>query len=235
MNEFDKLAHAVPGWHGGSAQEIAPHTVTAANAPALARGYLEFLRAAASWRVPANNLCLDLGAGAGHITEAFNKAGLRMTASEHTDAGVAMIRELNPGLKVEKKNIASFLEPRTYDLVFAREIYAFTRVNAFEEQTKVVSNIVDSLKPGGAFLLVGSDVCHPNCMDYDRIIGTYRQDPRLRLVTGKHYEFIFKRLGRLIRGPRTARLIELALSPVVAYKRRRHGFARIYLIGFVKK
>ena len=47
------------------------------------------VRRIAGWRTAPENRCLDLGAGAGHITRAFNEAGLSMTACEHTAAGVA--------------------------------------------------------------------------------------------------------------------------------------------------
>lgn len=233
--KFQKLAHAEPSWHRSADAELVHHTAAAADAASLTRGYLSFLRKIAGWRLPAENRCLDLGAGAGHITRAFNSAGARMAACEHTDDGVALIKRLNPGLTTQKKNVAEFREPGEYDLIFSREIYPFTRINAYADQSKAVSNIVDSLKPGGVFLLAGSDVCRPDCLDYDRLIREFREDSRLRRVTGKHYEFIFKRLGGAILGPLSCRLIELALAPVIECERLRRGFARIYLIGFVKK
>ncbi len=233
-SEFRKLADAEPAIVSAAPQERAPHTTAPNDARRMVSGYLAFLNRIADFRLPATNLGLDLGAGAGHIAEAFNEAGCRMIAAEHTDEGVALIRSLSPGIEALKKNVADFREPGKYDLIFSREIYPFTRINAYDEQRRAVSNIIDSLKSGGAFLLSASDVCAPDCLDYDRLIKELRADSRLRLVTGKHYEFIFKRWGGLISGPQAYRLFELAVSPLILYKRWRHGFARIYLIAFVK-
>jgi SAM-dependent methyltransferase len=235
LTPFEKLARAKPAITGVTGEARAPHAASQGDAALLVRGYLTFLREIAGWSPRPGGENLDLGAGAGRIAEAFTAAGCRMIASEHTPEGVLVIHETCPSLETALINVAEFRDPRAYDMIFSREIYPFTRINAYDEQKRVVSNIIDSLKPGGVFLLAGSDVCSPDCLDYDRLIAEMRTDPRLALVTGKHYEAVFKHCARAIRGPLSLRLISAALSPYILFKRLRRGFARIYLIAFVKK
>jgi len=184
---------------------------------------------------PAAFVGIDLGCGTGHVAMVFARLGLRMTASEYGEQAVKIVKSCNPQLEIEEIDMATFRRAEAFDLVFAREVYLFTRVNAYEQQAQVVSNVVDSLRPGGVFLLVGSDVSYPNCLEHDRIIDEFRRDSRIARVTDKYYESVLKHFRPLIFGRASYQIVALLLAPLIAFRKRFRGWASIYVIAFVKR
>ena len=133
-SKFDDWARARYPWHiAEDEQELAGHTLVDAAADSVVAGYLALLHGALGWRNAAGR-AIDLGAGAGYTTRAFQRAGIDMLATEHNEEGIALLRKHNPDMPVRLADMTNFLEPDTYGLIFAREVYAVTRVNAFSDQ-----------------------------------------------------------------------------------------------------
>lgn len=226
---FEAVATAESSWQ--AARDLHQHTLLDAAAERVVAGHVCFLKGIIGWR-PAPD-ALDLGAGAGHTTRAFRKAGVDMSASEHTDTGVALLRELNPGMPIRKISIADYHQPDTHSLIFARELYPITRVSAFAEQRAMLDRLIDSLAPRGILLIIGSDAMAPECMDYQRMVDEFRADPRVRHVHGPYLEPI------LIRRQLSFNKFMLALShfllhPLTVWKRR-SGWATTNVIAFERR
>jgi SAM-dependent methyltransferase len=136
---------------------------------------------------------LDLGAGAGYLAESLRQSGILMTASEWNDIGINLINDLNPKLPTRKIDVLAFSDPDAWDLIICREVYPFTRVNAFTDQLKIVASLIDSLRSGGVLVLTGSDVAYPHCMNWSLLIDVLKKDHRLSIVSGRHSEAIGRR------------------------------------------
>ena len=196
---------------------------------------MRFLACIAGVTLRAGAIGIDLGYGTGHVAMVFARLGLRMKASEYGEQAVKIVKSCNPQLEIEEIDMATFRRAEAFDLVFAREVYLFTRVNAYEQQAQVVSNVVDSLRPGGVFLLVGSDVSYPNCLEHDRIIDEFRRDSTIARVTDKYYEAVLKHFRPLIFGRASYQIVALLLAPLIAFRKQFRGWASIYVIAFVKR
>ena len=210
------------------------HTLAPAPAEKFVKSYLGFLRSMCGWHPVAGRTAgLDIGAGAGNIAAAFGRHGIDMVASEWSDAGLALIQRENPGLKTRKLDLMEFTDHRAWDLIFCRELYPFTRVNAFTDQHRIVSRLIDALKPGGVLMLVGSDVLWPHCLDQRLLIKELRKDPRLARVSDRYLEIVVRRSLPERIGKIAYKLASTLLWPVVAYKRSK-GWAAIYVIAVHK-
>lgn len=238
MKTYKELANSEHSWQKSEniAHMLFNHTVLYDYAEKATNGYIILLTKILKFALNKNNNCIDIGAGGGYIAKIFNQHGFNMKALEHTEDGVNLLKKLNPELRVIKGNIVDFLEPNTYDLIFSREVYTFTRINAFTEQCNTISNIIDNLKPSGVFLLVASDVGRPHCMQHDNIIKIFRKDKRIKTVTRKYHELLFKsKINILIRGKFSAYLLEIIFYPVFRFLEYFNKWAMIHIIAFVKK
>lgn len=184
---------------------------------------------------PEQSTGLDIGAGAGYLAAALRQQGVVMTASEWNDNGVHLINAQNSSLPTRLIDVLEFREPDAWDLIVCRELYPFTRTNAFSEQYRVISNLVDSLKPGGVLVLTGSDVFYPHCMDWRLLIKVMRTDVRLAVVSRRYSEAIGSRPASWKLGDFGYRLIDALLWPVVTFKKRFTSWADIGVIVFRKK
>ena len=99
---------------------------------------------------------LDLCCGPGRHAIALAKRGLEVTAVDRTKFLLNKAKESasNPGLQIEfvLEDMRNFVRPGAFDLV----LNMFTSFGYFddkEEDLKVLRNIYESLKPGGAFLI----------------------------------------------------------------------------------
>ena len=130
-----------------SSGEWRAHTVGPLDAAKLAGGYLAFVGAVCGWRPqPQHTTGLDIGAGAGHLAAAFVQHGIGMTASEWNDSGIELMRRENPHLATRKLDIMAFDDHEAWDFIFCRELYPFTRVNAFSDQHAIISRLIDGLR-----------------------------------------------------------------------------------------
>ena len=221
---------------GGSWQlsgEWKPHTIGPENANEFVEGYLKFLDVSCNWRPKLGTVGLDVGAGAGYLAASFCAHGIDMVASEFSDSGVDLIKRENPELITRKLNVLDYCCPDTWDLIFCRELYPFTRVNAFSDQMSILSRLIDSLKSGGVLLFVGSDVCWPHCLDQNLLSKLARRDSRIVCVTRRCLEVLVRKFKPRVFGQFFYWIASLVLSPLVVYKKR-HGWASIYVIGFSK-
>lgn len=217
-----------------SSGEWRAHTVGPVEAARLAGGYLAFVGSMCGWAPGAQQPAgLDIGAGAGHLASAFAQRGLRMTASEWNDSGIALIRHENPQLDTRMLDIMAFDERDAWDFIFCRELYPFTRVNAFTDQHAIISRLIDGLRPGGVLVLAGSDVMQPHCADYRLLIRTFSGDARLVFVGREYPEALIGRF-HLCCGF-AYRLLAAMLRPLLAFKKRFRGWAGINVIVFRKK
>ena len=230
---FETIATARHNWQAQTDPAIlASHTLLDTAAHNTVRAYLAVLGSIPSWQ-PAGLPAIDLGAGAGYMTRAFRAAGVDMTAAEHTDEGLALLRRLNPGLPVRQADIAQFHEPGRYGLIVAREIYPVTRVNAFTEQHAMLGRLIDSLASGGVLLLAGSSVHAPHCMHYTGMVRTLARDARVRHISGPLIEALVVKMPWIMCSPAACVAAHALAAPLVAWRRRR-GWALIRLIAFVK-
>lgn len=228
-SNFETMAAAESAWQ--SARELAEHTLMEDAAERVVAGHMHFLREVIGWR-PGSN-ALDLGAGSGHTTRAFRKLGVDMIASEHTDAGIELLKELNPGMQTQKISMADYHQPGMHSLIFARELYPITRVSAFAEQRAMLDRLIDSLAPGGVLLIVGSDAAAPDCMDYEGMLKAFRLDGRISGVFGPYLEPLIARKV-LAYNRFLLSMVQTFSYPLTIWKRRR-GWVATYVIAFVRR
>lgn len=147
MNAFSKIAHAKEhlGYKSGN---IYSHTIDKDNAKNFVNGYQKILNFY-KFHLPAQNKCIDLGCGAGHLTNEFKNHGFDITGLEYSNDALDVAKKHNPHLNIVQGDMSKFNEPNSYDFIFSREVYIITRVNAFTDQKNIISNIVHSLKPRG--------------------------------------------------------------------------------------
>ena len=230
---FDKASTAQHNWHlSDDAQNLASHTLMDAAADRVTAGYLALLHGVLGWRNGVG-AALDLGAGAGHMTRAFRRAGIDMTAAEHSEQGIALLRRHNPDMPVRQADMAQFSEVAGYRLILAREVYPVTRVNAFTEQHAMMGRLIDSLVSGGVLLVTGSDTCKPHCMDYAGMVRVLGADARVGRAVGPLIEPLITKVPALMHAPLTCALAHIAAAPLVAWKRHR-GWPATQVIAFVR-
>ena len=234
-SNFEKTAAWGRGWQASGNWK--PHTMGHEDATNAAYNYLKFIQdICGGMPLPGKTEGMDVGAGAGFFSAAFTKFGINMVATEWNDDGINLIRQENPQLQTRKIDVLTFHEPTSKDFIFCRELYPFTRVNAFTDQYETISRLIDSLKPGGVLVIVGSDILRPHCADWELLIRSFRTDKRLALVSARYLELLMRRRkywGRLgCFGYWTAAAI---LWPFLAYKKRFHSWALISAIVFRKK
>ena len=230
---FDKAASAQHNWHlNDDAQNLAAHTLMDAAAERVTAGYLALLHGVLGWRNGAG-AALDLGAGAGHMTRAFRRAGIDMTAAEHSEDGIALLRRHNPDMPVRQADMAQFSEPGGYRLILAREVYPVTRVNAFTEQHAMLGRLIGSLVSGGVLLVSGSDTCKPQCMDYAGMVRVFAADARVGRAAGPFIEPLMSKAHAFMHSPLTCAMAHIAAAPLVAWKRHR-GWPATQVIAFVR-
>lgn len=232
MSEFERTAANPANWQTGA--DLASHTLMGERAERTARAYLALLGDVAGVECLAGS-SIDLGAGAGYLVRAFHAVGVQMTASEHTAAGVALLRRENPHLPVRQDSVAAFHEPGRHRLLIARELYPFTRVSAFTEQLASVNRLIDSLESDGALLLSGSDVAAPHCLDMRLLAKTLARDARVKAVSGPWLEALLVRGGRLAGNPLWRTLAHAAAAPYAAWRQRYGRWAAIRTLVVVKK
>jgi len=179
---------------------------------------------------------IDIGAGAGFVAQELHAKGVKMTASEFSDDGCELIRSKNPELSVVKLDVSTYCEKCKWDLVVARELYPFTRVNAFTDQYAVVKRLIESLTPNGVLLLIASDVSFPNCLDQKLLVRMLRKEMNVRDVI-RVLEPVAMRLADL--SPKLlaiSKLVEICLAPIIYWKKCSPGhFAAIQIIGVRKQ
>jgi len=234
-NKFEEVARWGANWLGHEAWQS--HTVDENTAGQLVAGYVRFLDKIADINLrqgSAAGPAIDIGCGAGFIARAFNRRGISVSASEYDAPTVDFARSMQPDIEISQCDISTFLEPDRYGLIFTREVYLFTRVGDFEPQARILSNLIESLAPGGVLLLSASDRAKPACLDFPRAIAHFRKDARVASVTGCYLEPVFKHFGRFIFGPTSYRMIVLLLAPYIALQKIRGKWAPSLLVAFVR-
>ena len=234
MSFFHKIANA-QGHKGYRSENIFAHTSDEESSNCAVQGYLTLLHKVLNHMEIKKTSAIDIGCGAGYITNAFHKNNFTIKGLEYSEDALNIAHAHNSHLDIFQGDMSQFKENNTYDFIFSREVYLITRINAFTEQKEIISNIIDSLKPEGIFMLVGSDVSFPDCMDYDLIIKTFRKDSRLQSVSNMYYEFIFRKFNKFIFGSISYFIIKLFLYPLILYKKYKYNFATPFIIVFVKK
>lgn len=96
-----------------------------------------------------NKKILDLGAGAGLVSNFFKKKGYEVYAIEWTNAGVA--RLIERGIKAEQKDIEDL--PYSYDNNYFDEVFWGDNIEHLFFPEKVTKEIYRILKPGGRLVL----------------------------------------------------------------------------------
>jgi SAM-dependent methyltransferase len=235
LKQINEVAKWGREWQKGG--DWSPHSSSMAQARLLVPAYIEFVRVmGGGGAFRGQREGLDLGAGAGCIAAVLQSVStLRMTASEWNDDGLNLIHRENPDLPARLIDLTSFDDQQKWDFILCRELYPFTRVNSFTDQAEMVSRIVDALKPGGVFLLVGSTASFPHCADYDLLADTFRKDGRVRSVSSIFLEAALVRftayrfLGRF--GYTVANAIARVLLPLVKGRK----WAAIGVVAFQKR
>lgn len=203
----------------------------------LVPAYLQFVRMVCGDRpVRQQASGLDIGAGAGCIAAALaSLGGLHMTASEWNEDGVKLINRENPGLATQMVDMMSFDDQGKWDFILCRELYPFTRTNAFSDQADMVSRAIEALAPGGAFMLIGSTASFPHCADYELLIETFRKDTRIQRVSGSYLEAVLMRFNRYAFLGRLGYKLANALAKVVIPLVKGRRWAAVGVIVFQKR
>lgn len=124
-----------------------------------------------------------------------------------------------------------------WDLIYCRELYPFTRTNYFTEQHSIISRLIDSLKPGGALVVITNTMCYPNCLDLPLLINELNKDGRLRCVSRRYLDGII-RLSTFNLLPFNAYLaLWLMALPIISWKRKYQnwGAGMSYMVALIKK
>ena len=235
-SKFENVSQWGAKWLGKSPWQS--HTVDAPAADKLVTGYVRFLQKIAKVNfdsLATSGNAIDIGCGAGFITNAFRHRGLNISGTEYDASTVAFARSMQPAIDFQEADLSKFSEKNMYAFIFTREVYLFTRVNDFERQRQVLSNLIDSLHPGGILLLVASEQGKPDCLDFSRAIGTFRKDSRIKMVTGRYLEPVFKYFSRFIFGKNSYHFLLLLLAPYIAIRKFQKKWAPSLLITFEKK
>jgi 2-polyprenyl-3-methyl-5-hydroxy-6-metoxy-1,4-benzoquinol methylase len=232
-SSYERVATAKPVWQVSDNWEH--HTVSGTRAAALAKSYIALAKSlglGGSFGLVG----LDIGAGAGFISHELEMRGVGMTASEFSEEGCALIRSHNPQIPVVQLDVTNYCEKNRWDLIVARELYSFTRVNAFTDQYAVVKRLVESLTPNGVLLLVASDVTFPHCLDQKLLVRMLRKEKNVKAVK-RVLEPVAMRLAAL--SPKLmaiGKAVEICLAPIIYWKKRSpQRFAAIQVIGVRKK
>ena len=193
LRRINEVANWGREWQKGG--DWSSHSSSREQARSLVPAYLRFVRMMCGDKpVRPQASGLDIGAGAGCIAAALASiGGLQMTASEWNEDGIKLINRENPGLPTRMVDLMSFDDRDQWDFILCRELYPFTRTNAFSDQADMVSRAIDALTPGGVFMLIGSTVSFPHCADYDLLIRTFRKDARVQGVSGPFLEAVLLR------------------------------------------
>lgn len=173
--------------------------------------------------------------GGGAFMNEMSKRGFNIKGLEYSQDPIKLAKQLYPNLHIFQGDMTKFCEPNQYDLIFSREVYVVTRVNAFSDQYNMICNIIKSLKSGGIFILIGSDVSYPHCMDYDLMIQTIKKEPYIDQVYGKVYEKIFTHFNQFFFTWWQYKVIKFFLTPYIMYRKKKENWATQYIIGFRKK
>ncbi len=233
MKRIDEVAGWGREWQKGG--DWASHSSSREQARALVPAYLRYVREMCGDAVPTPR-GLDIGAGAGCIAAALGTAaGLQMTASEWNEDGIQLIHRENPGLVTRLLDIRDFDDRDAWEFILCRELYPFTRTNAFSDQSAMISSIVDALAPGGVFMLIGSTAAFPHCADYDLLVRTFRKDARIERVVGPMLEPVlmrFKYFGGL---GRVGYVLANAAAKLVIPLLKGRRWAAVGVIIFQKK
>jgi 2-polyprenyl-3-methyl-5-hydroxy-6-metoxy-1,4-benzoquinol methylase len=215
-----------PGWES--------HTILRIEADRLAAGYVRFLQAIVGERRLTQMKALGIGSGAGHLEAALIARGVSIEASEWSDDGIRLIQSENPDTRCRKVDLMSFDDVEAWDMIVCRELYPFTRTNAFSQQFDLIARLIDALRPGGVLLLSGSDVAWPDCMDYARMMRTLRADCRVADITGPVLEPVLKRVSWNPAGILGLRLVNIVAEVALASINRLRGTSiagiRLYAI-----
>ncbi len=226
--DFERLAASKAAWQTG--KNLASHTLLQDRAEVTAQAYIRIVSKLAGPQALAGS-AIDLGAGAGFIVKAFRSAGVDMVASEHTTEGIALLQRINPEVPIRLDNILTFNEPGRHSLLVARELYPFTRVNAFSEQFACIGRLLDSLSTGGALILVGSDASAPHCLDMHLIARALRRDVRVANIGGPWLESVLIRSGTLAGSKFWMGFADAVLKPYVAWMgRKRWAAIRVLVV-----
>jgi SAM-dependent methyltransferase len=210
------------------------HTVAEEEAVKLAASYLRVMRVASGRKDNSGMSGLGIGSGAGYLEAALAKHGIRMVASEWNEDGLRLIEAHNPDLERRQVDLLDFADKNSWDLILCRELYPFTRTNAFSRQMEILSRLIDALRPGGVLLLIGSDVSYPHCMDYRLTLRCLRADPRIANILGPVLEAAAKRTGRSPMNAASYRIVnavfEVAFSAIKTLTGRSLAGIRIYVM-----
>lgn len=234
MSEFENIAHtSTKKYLPENAEYIFCHSANEVTAKKLVAGYLKVVDLVGC-DLPDDNRCVDIGCGVGNITREFRNNGMNIHGVEYDEIAVNAAHRYNPDLQVVQGDMTKFLEPGTYDFIFSREVYLFTRVNAFTDQLGVLSNLVESLKPGGLLMLSASRHSHPHCADFDLIMKTLEKDLRVGKVSAAYHEQLFTRFTPPTKFGYWAMKALLAL-PIAYLMKTRSCWAPRYIYVIVKK
>jgi len=234
-SKYEEISQWGAKWLGNSAWQS--HTADEVSAGKLVNGYIRFLDKIAGIglaQLAKSGDAIDIGCGAGFITRAFKTRGLSIVGSEYDASIVAFARSMQPDIEFHESDLSSFVDLDRYALIFTREVYLFTRVNDFDRQREVLSNLIASLRPGGILLLAASEQSKPDCLDFARAIEFFRGDPRVARVTDIYLEPVFKHLRSFVFGSISYRCLMLILAPYVAIQKFRRKWAPSLLVAFIR-
>jgi SAM-dependent methyltransferase len=236
MSSFENIAqhHGTAKYLPENEENIFHHSVDEISAKQLVAGYLKVLDFV-GFALPDDNRCVDIGCGVGNITKEFRNSGMNIHGVEYDEIAVNAAHRYNPELPVVQGDITKFQEPEAYDFIFSREVYLFTRVNAFTDQFGVLSSLVDALRPGGVLMLSASRHSRPHCADFDLIMKTLAKDPRVGKTSAAYHEQLFTRFT-----PPPYKIAYWALKalmslPIVYLMKTRNPWAPRYIYVIIKK
>lgn len=233
-NLFESVADQK--FHSGyqKPEDVFKHTVAEEDARKLVVGYSSILKKFYHFFPHKNSQCIDIGAGAGFITKAFNESGYPMVALEKSQDALDVFKKFNPGIQIIDGDLRSFIEPKKYDFIFSREVYLFTRVNSFSDQYQIISNMIDSLKDNGLLVLVMSQRSWPNCADLDLIHKYLKKNNKVSDIKMFSEPIInhihFSRLNLFCYN-----VIDFLLRPYFYLKKKRHEWTNHYVIVYRAK
>ncbi|MGD0784531.1 MAG: methyltransferase domain-containing protein [Sedimentisphaerales bacterium] len=177
----------------GNDSEISKHGAQLKDGERLVTLFLELCETYFNER-PAGRL-LDVGCGAGHLTEAFRQKGFEVLGIDILKSAVSIAASKYPDceFKVFNARYSDNFGGKCFDVIHMREFYPFTRSGDFEKQKDLILDYCKILKNNGYMVIIGSNWCIDRHMNYHKMVNYLNEYHNSELqAIGPFYESLHR-------------------------------------------
>ena len=148
---------------------------------------------------------LDIACGIGYMSKCMAQKGHSVVGFDLNQDAIAIANDTYLDIDFFVSDASTPIESirsNKYDLVLAREVHCFSRINDEIYQENLVKMYLDLLRPGGVLVIAhsrhGADTNYPS-ISYSALNEKLDQDKYL--TAGPHFLFLFKHLRLIIFPP----------------------------------